>query len=355
MALVNGAGQLLTAGVSSASSLGNNVWQVNLAACANSLRWTEGTKAYKVAPLVMAVKPQGIEIQKGAASLGVVSGVSNVSIAYIYRGQDGSETVSSTYDGPKGPGGQLVAVGLTATGSQAANRSLTARVEVAANPKIEKILSCGENPNPPGTGTVTVVVNPAPPGGGDLTLGATNYTRNFRFTQTFTNVPTGTVRVDGREVWSDSLTAWTPSPASQQATLYNFSPLTFRVSYSRVPGYLRVEASSSGGTVRSFRFTLSGQTTQGEAVSIGPENGPTTLTLLPGNYTITFLEGSGFSRSCDPVNMSPAVGSAGASVRSYETRSVTGTYEPTTGCLDVNVLRKGDNDGGRIAPDVGWQ
>ncbi|GLV49378.1 hypothetical protein TJA_24790 [Thermus sp. LT1-2-5] len=142
-------------------------------------------------------------------------------------------------------GKALVAVGLSAAGES--NRTLTARFPVGAKGGAGGVVACGSTPDPgAGTGVVTVVVNPEPPGGGDVTLGATSYTRNFRATSTFTDVPVGPIQVQAKDVWTDDLTAWAPNPYTWSGALYAFYPVTVRVSYSIVPG--TIVFSAGGGS-----------------------------------------------------------------------------------------------------------
>ncbi|WP_167817018.1 hypothetical protein [Thermus tengchongensis] len=177
--------------------------------------------------------------------------------------------------------------------------------------------------------------NPAPPGGGDLTLGAPNYTRTFRTTSTFTDVPTGNLSVDARVVWSDALTAWEPSPSAWRGVLYSYLPITVRVQYSIVPGTLTFSASG---------FPADGSAT----VSAGPYSatlgggGSQSVQALPGRYSTSASPEVSVSRSGNGVSWTEiytlqSVSPAEVAVKSYETSTVSATYSgplPGTLCED---------------------
>lgn len=334
VALVNATGDLLLAGVLSVARVGANEWQASLAACSNTLPWTEGTRAYKASVVTLDAQSGQITLTRDGRNLGVVGSARDYRIAYVYRGPDGAETLEAAYAGAQKDGKALVAVGLSAAAGS--NRALTARLPVGARVGAGSVIACGASPNAQaGTGVVTVVVNPEPPGGGDVTLGATNYTKTFRSTRTFTDVPVGPIQVQSRDVWTDSLTAWAPSPYSWSGTLYAFSPVTVRVSYSIVPGTI---VFSAGGFPSDGVATVSAG---GYSASVGGGQSRS-VSALPGVYGTSASPEVAVSRSGSGVSWTEvytlqSVSPAQVTVRSYGTAGVSASYSgplPGTLCYD---------------------
>ncbi len=195
---------------------------------------------------------------------------------------------------------------------------------------------CGAQNPSLGLGVVTVVVSPAPPGGGDLTLGATNYTRNFRNTSTFDDVPAGPLSITARDVWTDALTAWAPSPASWTGRLYSFYPLTVAVQYAIVPGTLTLSASgfpsdgSATVSAGSYSASLGG-------------GGSQSFQATPGTYATSASPEVTVSRSArvswTEIYTLQSVSPNPVSVRSYGSSTVSASYSgplPGTLCEDGN-------------------
>ncbi|MEZ0348829.1 MAG: hypothetical protein ABWJ90_10025, partial [Thermus sp.] len=172
-------------------------------------------------------------------------------------------------------------------------------------------------------------------GGGDVTLGATNYTKTFRSTRTFTDVPVGPIQVQSRDVWTDSLTAWAPSPYSWSGTLYAFFPVTVRVSYSIVPGTI---VFSAGGIPSDGVATVSAG---GYSASVGGGQSQS-VSALPGVYGTSASPEVAVSRSGSGVSWTEvytlqSVSPAQVTVRSYGTAGVSASYSgplPGTLCYD---------------------
>ncbi|MCS7219201.1 MAG: hypothetical protein NZ846_09555 [Thermus sp.] len=187
------------------------------------------------------------------------------------------------------------------------------------------------------TGIVTAALDPAPPGGGDLTLGARDYTRTFRTTSTFTDVPTGLVRLEARPLWTDSLTLWAPYPPSWSGTLYAFHPLTLRVGYSMVPGQIAFSASGLPGDAWAWVGA-------GGYGALVPGGGGAAVEALPGYYRTSADPGVSVSRAGSGVSWVEIYTLQGVSppevaVRSTETARVVTSYTgplPGTLCEDDN-------------------
>ena len=334
--LVNGAGQALLAGVVGVSnSAGGSTIALS---CDNPVRWTENTRVYKAEVLTLDARSGGLKVTLNGGTLIPVEGVNAFTVSYVYASPASGEEVSGSFLGMRAGEKRLVAVGLSASGDAQDVRRLTSRLPVSPlHVPVEAVLPCGGTPPPPGKGTVTVVVSPEPPGGGDLTLGATNYTQVFRSTKTFTDVPEGSFQVQAREVWTDELTAWAPSPRSAGGYIYAFLPVTVRISYAIVPGQITFSASGfpadGSATVSAgpYGATLGGGSSQ-------------SVSAQPGVYGTSASAEVSVSRSQGSVSWTEvytlrSVSPAQATVRSYGTVSVAATYSgplPGTLCYDAD-------------------
>jgi hypothetical protein len=313
------------------------IYELGFGACANPLRFVQGIRAYRAELLTIAKTASGLQIQGTSLGSQQVLALRDFTFRYVYASPTG-ETFSPTYQGASlSDGSRLVALAFQATGTTEANRAYTARLPLGAGTvEVRRVAICGDSPPPPpGKGLVTVVIDPTPPGGGDVTLLASGYTRTMRQTSTFRDVPVGNVTVQGQDVWTDSLTAWAPSPRSQSGTLYTFAPLTFTVSYSIVPGSLTLSASG---------FPADGSAT----VSAGPYSatlgggGSQTVSAMPGVYGTSASAEVSVSRSQGSVSWNEiytlqSVSPAQVTLRSYGSASVSAAYTgplPGTLCYD---------------------
>jgi hypothetical protein len=316
----------------------SGVYELEFAGCLNPLRFAQGMRLYRAESLALAKTANGLEVQGTTFGTQQVLTLKDFTFRYVYASPTG-ETISSTYQGASLPdGSRLAALAFQATGTTEADRAYTARFPIGiGSMEIRNVLMCGGTPPPPsGQGVVTVVINPVPPGGGDVTLLANGYTRSIRQSSTFWDVPLGEVRVQGRDVWTDSLTAWAPNPVEQRETLFTFAPLTFIVSYSVVPGTLVLSASG---------FPSDGSAT----VSAGPHGasvsggGSQTVSAPPGVYGTSASPEVSVSRSQGSVSWTEvytlqSVSPAQVTVRSYGSASVTAAY---TGPLPGTLCRDG--------------
>ncbi len=308
--------------------------------CGNPLSFVQGMRVYKTDILTIVKTPGGLEIGGTSLENQQVIALRDFTLRYVYSSPE-RETLSPTYQGASlSDGSRLTALAFQATGTTEASRAYTARIPLKSGTvEVRNVVTCGGTSVPPdGTGVVTIVVNPVPPGGGDVTLLASRYTRTTRFSYTFRDVPVGNVTAQAQDVWTDSLTAWAPSPRNQSGILYTFAPLTFTFSYSIVPG--------------SLTFSASGFPADGSAtVSAGPYSatlgggGSQTVSAMPGVYGTSASAEVSVSRSqgsvswteiytLESVSPRPEV-----SVRSYGSASVTATYSgplPGTLCYDGN-------------------
>ncbi len=313
------------------------VYELGFAGCQNPLRFVQGMRAYRVELVTVTKTAGGLELRGANPGTQQVLTLKDFTFRYVYASPTG-ETTSPAYRGASLPdGSRLVALAFQATGTTEADRAYTGRLPVGAgNVEIRDVFVCGGTPPPPpGEGVVTVVIDPAPPGGGDVTLLANGYTRTMRQSSTFRDVPVGEVRVQAREVWTDSLTAWAPNPVEQQGTLYTFAPLTFVVSYSIAPATLV--------------FSVSGLPSDGRAtVSAGPYSASVgggasqTVPASPGVYGTSASPEVSVSRSQGSVSWTEvyalqSVSPAQVTVRSYGSASVAAAYTgplPGTLCYD---------------------
>lgn len=333
--LRNAAGQAALLSVTELTQLDPDTWEVSLGGCQNPVIWSENARAFKAETLTLEYASGTLKLTTKDGTVEVAQ-IPEFKVSYVYRTPDGQETLSTAYQGlTLNTGAKLAAVSLFAKGYLAGNRALTARFHVPRT--ATEVIACGAQNPSQGLGVVTVVVSPAPPGGGDLTLGATSYTRNFRNTSTFNDVPAGPLSITAREVWTDALTAWAPSPASWTGRLYSFYPLTVAVQYAIVPGTIAFSASG---------FPADGSTT----VSAGPYSaslgggGTQSVSAMPGVYGTSASAEVSVSRSQGSVSWTEvytlqSVSPAQATVRSYGTVSVSATYSgplPGTLCYDGN-------------------
>ena len=306
--------------------------------CGNPLSFVQGMRVYKADTLTIAKTPGGLEISSTSLGAQQVVALRDFTLRYVYSSPE-RETLSSTYQGASLPdGSRLTALAFQATGTTEASRAYTARIPLRSGTvEVRNVVTCGgTTPPPDGTGVVTIIVNPAPPVGGDVTLLASGYTRTTRYSYTFRDVPVGNVTVQGEDVWTDSLTAWAPSPRSQSGILYTFAPLTFTISYSIVPGSLTLSASG---------FPADGRAT----VNAGPYSatlgggGSQTVSAMPGVYGTSASAEVSVSRSQGSVSwteiytLQSVSPTPQVSVRSYGSSSVAATYSgplPGTLCYD---------------------
>lgn len=314
--------------------------------CGNPLSFVQGMRVYKADTLTIAKTPGGLEI--GGTSLGgqQVVALKDFTLRYVYSSPQ-KETLLSTYEGASLPdGSRLTALAFQATGTTEASRAYTARIPLRSGTvEVRNVVTCGgTDPPDVGTGVVTITINPAPPGGGNVTLLASGYTRTTRYSYTFRDVPVGNVTVQGEDVWTDSLTAWAPSPRSQSGTLYTFAPLTFTVGYSIVPATLQVEVTPSF---------------QGAIRLLGLPGNPTvstprgSLQVLPGQYTVTPESPvGGFSTQGCFTRYVADTPPQTLTLRSYGTYTLTLRYRAESGCLDITVQ---DRTPGKALMNAGYK
>ncbi len=290
------------------------------------------------------VETISIGYQGGRLLLGVngqlqeVGRLPGYALRYVYG--RGEEEALPTYEGPSRGGRPLVALGLYAEG-EGGVRASTLRLGLGDRTLKALRLGCNAEPPRPGTGIVTVVVLPPPPGGGDVTLRARGWERTFRTAETFRDVPVGSLELLAREVWSDSLTAWAPSPASWRGELPSYAPLTLTVVYTKVPGDLTFAARGFPADGRAtlfagpYRVTLGG----GESRTVQAE---------PGQYpTGADAEVSVDRGAYTEIYTLQGVTPGTATVRSYGRVTVTATYGgPLPGTLCY------DGDCRQVAPGV---
>mgnify|MGYP007042747713 CR=1 FL=1 len=316
------------------------VWTLEFGGCLNPLRWTPNMRAYRAEALALVSTPTGLELRGTSLQSQEVLTLQGLTLRYVYLSPSGSETLSTTYEGAALPdGSRFTALAFQSVGTGTPARALTARLPLnASSVEVRDVRTCGGGgPPPPGTGIVTVVVDPAPPGGGNVTLTASSYTRSFRTTSTFRDVPEGPVEVTAQLLWTDSLTAWAPSPAAQAGTVYSFAPLTFLVRYAVVPGTLYFSTSGlpPDGTVRlsagPYSATLSG-------------SGTRSISATPGTYPTSADPEASVGRSQGSASWTEvytlqSLSPAQVAVRSYDSAYVTASYTgplPGTLCYDAD-------------------
>jgi hypothetical protein len=306
--------------------------------CGNPLSFVQGMRVYKANTLTVVKTSDGLQI--GGASLGnqQVVALKDFILRYVYSSPE-KETLSPTYQGASLPdGSRLTALAFQATGTTEASRAYTARISLKSGTvEVRNVVTCGgTTPVPDGAGVVTILVNPAPPTGGDVTLLASGYTRTTRFSYTFRDVPVGSVEVQSRVVWVDSLTAWTPDPSGgpdvvsvQRGVLHTFAPLSFTVSYSVVPATLQVEVTPS------FRGAIRLLGLPGNPVVLTPRG---SVRVPPGQYTVTSESPvGGLSPQNCFTRYAVVTPPQNLTLRSYGTYTLTLEYRGESGCLDITV------------------
>lgn len=317
-----------------------NLWELGFGACVNPVPYAPGIRAYRAETLTVARTAEGLELRGTSLGAQKVLALKDFALRYVYASPTGEEVASSYQGAARADGSRLAALAFQAVGEGEASRAFTARLPLGAGTvEVRKVFVCGDaSPPLPGNGIVNVIVNPEPPGGGDLTLTSSGgYTRNFKSSTVFRDVPVGTVRLQARDVWTDGLTAWAPDKPNQSAALYTFAPVTFTVGYAIVPGTIAFSASGfpadGSATVRAgpYSATLGGGGTQ-------------SVSAMPGVYGTSASAEVSVSRSQGSVSWTEvytlqSVSPAQATVRSYGTVSVSAAYSgplPGTLCYDGN-------------------
>jgi len=284
--LANGAGQFFyLPGVEGVTQVDPTagIWEVRFSSCANPVRWTPATRAYRARLTTLNKVAQGLEITTGGTR--TVVPASDVQFRYVYASNDGTETIRTDYAGGGAAAGRLSGVAVYALGRRGnTERNLTLRLPLATD--LRDVQVCGGNTPPgAGTGSLTVLVLPPPPGGGSVTLSSGSYLQSFATTSRFDDVPVGTFTVQAREVWSDALTLWRVAGSANwtfTGTLHAFAPQTVTVRYEKVPGTLAIDVS---GVPNDAPVDVDVRGPESKTVSrTGP--GRAEAEVLPGRYTL---------------------------------------------------------------------
>lgn len=330
--LRNAAGQAALLSVTKLTQLDPDTWEVSLGGCQNPVIWSENARAFKAETLTLEYASGTLKLTTKDGTVEVAQ-IPEFKVSYVYRTPDGQETLSTAYQGlTLNTGAKLAAVSLFARGSQAGNRALTVRIYVPST--VAEAAPCGAQNPSLGLGVVTVVVSPAPPGGGDLTLGATNYTRNFSYTTTFNDVPAGPVSLTAREVVRQPdpqvTSIWAPNPYTWTGTLYSFYPLTLQVSYSEVPGTVVIDFPGlpQGATVPVYGLPGVTEARGGQGLSVPPG---LYRVSVPQEVEAVSPEG------CRTFYQATGTTSRDVAVSSRQTSSLSFAYAPVSGCLSVTV------------------
>ncbi len=332
--LRNAAGQAALLSVTKLTQLDPDTWEVSLGGCQNPVIWSENARAFKAETLTLEYASGTLKLTTKDGTVEVAQ-LPEFKVSYVYRTSDGQETLLPTYQGlgPEHEGeahGHLPLRQGKPGGEQGPHRAHLRAQHRGGGGRLR-----GAEPQPGPRGG-DGGGEPRSPWRGDLTLGATNYTRNFRNTSTFNDVPAGPLSITARDVWTDALTAWAPSPASWTGRLYSFYPLTVAVQYAIVPGTLTLSASgfpsdgSATVSAGSYSASLGG-------------GGSQSFQATPGTYATSASPEVTVSRSArvswTEIYTLQSVSPNLVSVRSYGSSTVSASYSgplPGTLCEDGN-------------------
>ena len=270
---------------------------------------------------------------------GGVGGDLNVTIAGLPAGQDASVDLG----GPSGYSNHLTASttlrGLatgsytltshdvwsdayTAWGGSPANQTATVTSWTPANATVtySKVLV-----------DLTVSMTGLPAGvDGDATAsGPGGFYQSLTSGQVFHGLEPGSgYRVTARNVWSDALTEWQPTPADQSFDLVSYHPYTASVAYAYVPCALAVNVVGlPAGTAADV--TVSGPAGFSRHLT-GNASWPA---VRPGNYSASgnIVSAGGYDYEVASVNPDPAA------CKSGDSQTITVTYAKMVGSIVTDV------------------